>query len=926
MQVARCAMIFTPADPPRRGTISMWGPDGTGLPADVGTPGELTVAIPAEAGIELRTVPAVHVPVAEALPMLAGIRQVPDAHPAAAFWSATALVALHLIGRGRVLPGVSPAGADAWRAGPVDVDDVHRITALAEAMPPQARAVPVDPSDAEPRLPDATELVRAFLDAAADVAPRTPAAPLLAGSPTYTADDVQDAGELQDWAAQVSAGVDSGLRVALRLEVPDGDFENRRFRAVVALQDLADPTRMIDAAELWGSPDHEFGERATLEAMLAVRRAARVWPQLERLLDEAVPAELELLDEDVEDLLGGAEDRLAAAGIQLTWPPELSRDLRARALVSASGDVPREVAEFFRSAQPLRVDWQLVLGEEPLSAAEQDLVAKAGPVLRLRDRWLLVEPELSRRSREPELPPLIGFAALTTVLIGSMDVAGERVEVAADGWLEEVRARIGDPDGGPGELGQPTELTAALRDYQQRGLRWLHRMTSLGFGGCLADDMGLGKTVMLIALHLRRQQDPETRFPTLVVCPASLLGNWEREIRRFAPDTPVRRFHGSARSLADVRSGFVLTTYGTMRVDAGVLAGTSWGLVVADEAQYVKNRLSGAAKALREIPAAARVALTGTPVENNLSELWAVLDWTTPGLLGRIARFRADWVRPVEVNGDAAVVDRLARLARPFLLRRKKTDPGIAPELPAKTETDHFCSLTAEQRELYRSVVRAVMAEIRSSPTDIARRGMVLKLLVGLKQVCNHPAHYGKETKPVLAGRSGKLDLLDEVLSTVLAEAGTALVFTQYVEMARLLDKHLTARGVPTQLLHGGTPVAERERMVNRFQEGAVPVFLLSLKAAGTGLNLTRADHVIHYDRWWNPAVEDQATDRAHRIGQTKPVQVHRLVAEGTLEDRIAGLLEAKKELADAVLSGGEGALAELSDAELLRLVDLRSA
>jgi len=279
---------------------------------------------------------------------------------------------------------------------------------------------------------------------------------------------------------------------------------------------------------------------------------------------------------------------------------------------------------------------------------------------------------------------------------------------------------------------------------------------------------------------------------------------------------------------------------------------------------------------------------------------------------------------PIEADKDEEVAARLAKLVRPFLLRRRKSDPGIAPELPPKTETDQTVSLTREQAVLYEATVRELMTEVQASDR-MARRGLIVKLLTGLKQICNHPSQYLKEGGDArLAGRSGKLELLDELLETILTEDGAVLVFTQYVAMARLLERHLADRGIGTQLLHGGTPVPKREEMVERFQAGEVPVFLLSLKAAGTGLNLTRADHVVHYDRWWNPAVEDQATDRAYRIGQTRPVQVHRLIAEGTIEDRIAAMLSSKRELADAVLAGGEAALTELSDADLADLVELR--
>ena len=424
----------------------------------------------------------------------------------------------------------------------------------------------------------------------------------------------------------------------------------------------------------------------------------------------------------------------------------------------------------------------------------------------------------------------------------------------------------------------------------------------------------------MIALHLHRR--PLSAGPTLVVCPASLLGNWEREITRFAPGVPVDRYHGSGRELPE-HDGFVLTTYATMRLDVDTLIAHRWGLVVADEAQHVKNPASGTAIALRRIPSAVRVALTGTPVENDLTELWSILDWTTPGLLGRLAEFRSRWAEPIADGADPGLAERFARLIAPFLLRRRKSDPGIAPELPRKTETDRPVGLTREQAGLYEAVVAETMDRIARAD-GMARRGLVLALLTALKQICDHPALYAKEPDPVLAGRSGKLELLDELLDTILTEDGAALVFTQYVAMGRLLERHLRARGAGVQFLHGGTPIPEREAMVDRFQRGDVPVFLLSLRAAGTGLNLTRADHVVHFDRWWNPAVEEQATDRAYRIGQTRPVQVHRLISEGTVEDRIAALLQAKRALADAVLAGGEAALTELTDAELADLVALR--
>ncbi|MCX4776578.1 DEAD/DEAH box helicase [Streptomyces sp. NBC_01264] len=973
-----CSAVFLPAEPARDGRIAFWqlDPDGPdpdrpdldGPPAPDeglhlggrGTPQRLTIVTP---DLRHTTVTALVLPLAEALPLLTRVRSAASAG-AAPFWGAAALLALRFAARGLLLPGLSPAGYDAWRLGPLDAADLEEVRELAAAMPPDAHCVPVDPgatgatgdvsagggtragtgqpdTAAPPRLPAAEPLLRAFLDAVADTLPRSPAAPAAAGGPAYAARPARLHPELRDWAAEVAAGHDAGVRVSLRIEV-DPEARPPAFRAVLQMHGLADATLVADAADVWagsGPAAAAFPPRARLDALRALRRAARLWQPLAPLLGAAVPDAVDLADEEVVELLGEASAALAADGVQVHWPRGLARTLTARAVVgrpAAGSDLPGLAGPLSAtSAHP--VGWRYGLGEQgDLTLDELDRLAESKrPLVRLRDQWVLIDPAAARRTRAlaGRLREVTAADALAAVLTGSAELDGTRYDVEATGPLERLRTLLtadpGHPAAEHSDVQAPAALRAALRDYQLRGLRWLARLTGLGFGACLADDMGLGKTVTLIALHLHRQEQVH-EGPTLVVCPASLLGNWQREIEKFAPGTPVRRFHGPGRELEGAAGapagGFVLTTYGTMRLDAPRLAAVRWGMVVADEAQHVKNPRSSTAKALRTIPSAARVALTGTPVENNLSELWAVLDWTTPGLLGRLGTFRTRYAEPVESGRDPRAAARLGALVRPFLLRRKKSDPGIAPELPPKTETDHAVSLTREQAGLYEAVVRETLAAIAAAD-GMERRGLVVKLLTSLKQICNHPAQYTKEPhgpKESAAAGSGKLELLDELLDTILAEGGSVLVFTQYVTMARLIERHLTARGISHQLLHGGTPVPRREELVDRFQAGEVPVFLLSLKAAGTGLNLTRAGHVIHYDRWWNPAVEEQATDRAYRIGQTQPVQVHRIIAEGTVEDRIAELLERKRALADAVLAGGEAALTELSDAELAELVALR--
>ncbi len=391
---------------------------------------------------------------------------------------------------------------------------------------------------------------------------------------------------------------------------------------------------------------------------------------------------------------------------------------------------------------------------------------------------------------------------------------------------------------------------------------------------------------------------------------------------RFAPGVPVRRYHGPDRRLGDLASNeIVLATYGVARRDRHKLSAAGFGLMVADEAQHAKNPHSDTAKAIRAVDCRVRIALSGTPVENQLSELWSILDWATPGLLGPLDRFRATLAVPIERYRDPAASERLSRSVRPFLLRRRKTDPEIAPDLPPRTVTDIPVPLTIEQVTLYEAEVRESLAAI-SGESGMTRRGLVLRMLTRLKQICNHPAQFLHQKVP-LAGRSGKLAALEELLEVIVAEGDSTLVFSQYVQCCALLEARLAELGVGTLFLHGGTQAARREDIVGAFQAGAAPVLLLSLKAGGVGLNLTRATHVVHYDRWWNPAVEDQATDRAHRIGQERPVQVHRLIAEGTVEDRIAALLESKRGLAESIVGSGEGWVTELGDAELADLVKL---
>jgi superfamily II DNA or RNA helicase len=882
----------------------------------------------------------VTLPIRGALPVLAKAHRADDVHPSVALLAGGSFLSMQLLAEGRFGPDASGTG---WRVAALSPADEDRVAAMARARAYDS----VDAATAE-------GILRQLLDAIADTMPRSAPRAVARPRPTRAGGDPDFARRLQERIARARRGtVDEGpqlVTLSLRVEADEEELVAGAVRLVLQVHAADNPAHLTDAAVLWtetgSDTSHGFGSRARTHASLALRTAADAWDVLERFADLRVPDQITLDSAELLDLLDRGIAALDEIGVQVLWPRYLDRDVSSSVALTpgrrdARGTFREEPLQdgLFGPATLFGFQWQLALQGEPLTDAEMDELAHAtAPVIKIRDNWTVVDSALIKRARRRMIRTVSAPEAIAVSLTGTVTLEETEHTAVVGASLLAVRERLlGAVTGTPTPV--PAGLDATLRDYQHQALTWLSELTGLGLGGVLADDMGLGKTITLIALHLHRWEAyAEAAGPTLVVCPTSLLGNWEAEIRRFAPGVPVRRHHGSARDLDDLVDGdtlptgegpgFVLTTYGTMRNDADLLGRVPWGLVVADEAQHVKNSRSAAARALRTISSTARVALTGTPVENDLTELWSILDWVVPGLLGSRNAFRKAWAAPIEAGVEPSKARQFADLVSPFLLRRRKSDPGIAPELPAKTETDHLLGLTQEQVVLYETYVRDCMRRIEEADEE-ARRGLVLKMLTGLKQICNHPAQFLKQSNPRLGGRSEKLDLLDELLGTVLAEDGAVLVFTQYVAMARLLERHLRTAGVPHQFLHGQTPVRERERMVARFQAGPddpehVPVFLLSLKAGGTGLNLTRADHVIHFDRWWNPAVEDQATDRAYRIGQTRPVQVHRFVTQGTIEEKVAELLTRKRALADSVLASGEAALTELSDAELRDLVELR--
>jgi SNF2 family DNA or RNA helicase len=572
------------------------------------------------------------------------------------------------------------------------------------------------------------------------------------------------------------------------------------------------------------------------------------------------------------------------------------------------------------------------------------LVALKSPLVQIRGQWVQLDPEqIEAAIRFWEREGLEGDLSLPEAM--RLGLAGEEQErnglpvdgVELDDWLQNWLNRL-QGDEKLEVLPMPEGVRATLRPYQQYGYSWLHFARRWRLGVILADDMGLGKTLETLTMIVRLKEEMgKLPAPILLICPTSVVTNWELERQKFTPGLRTLVHQGAARRRDDdfleaaQAVDMVLTSYALARRDAAALKQINWFGIVLDEAQNIKNANTKQAQVIRKLPADFRLALTGTPVENRLSELWSIMQFLNPGFLGGQKQFRQEFTLPIEKYGDEAAAQKLRKMTRPFLLRRVKTDPTVIQDLPDKQEMKVYCHLSEEQATLYEAVVRDALAAIEEQEEGgMARKGLVLSMLMQLKQVCNHPAQYLHETEAYQAGedhgRSGKLERLTDLLEEILAEGDRLLIFSQFTEMAGLLKGYIQEKfGVPALYLHGGVPPKKRAAMVEQFQRAdGPPVFLLSLKAGGTGLNLTRANHVFHFDRWWNPAVEDQATDRAFRIGQTKNVLVHKFVCLGTLEQRIDAMIEDKKALAESVIGSGENWLTELSTADLRSLVSLR--
>jgi SNF2 family DNA or RNA helicase len=913
------------------------------------------------------------------------------------FWGEAAKLALELVARGRVVPGLEELDGEylaRWRPVTSSAVDAERVELLLRAMPPAARAAAPDRSGRE--LLDDALVILTDACACEALAGRTLARRRIGrrGSQSPAAEawlralTAEDPGveappaelkrlkhELDEWLRAATGSTASGLRTCFRLTPPEGtdapatngdsadlgdspdlQVADGAWRLDFLLQAADDPSLLVPADRVWRARgDALRALRRTIdrpqERLLAdLGRAMRIYPELEPALHTPTPTGLELDTAGAHRFLRDAAPLLSQAGFGVRVPPwwSVGRARLGMRLRTAPTTEPGEASGLLGLHGLCAYQWEVALGDATIPLAELRRLARLKvPLVRLRGEWV----ELRREELDAALRIFESGAESGEMRIGDAlrlatgmegSPAGLPVHgIEAEGWLAELLRTNGERTIRP--VAPPRGFAGTLRPYQARGLAWLAFLDGLGLGACLADDMGLGKTVQLLALlQLEREAGAGGRTgkrkrgrtgpaPTLLVCPMSVVGNWQREAARFTPELRVHVHHGgerlSGKALARAVRGadLVITTYALAARDRDQLASIDWERVALDEAQNIKNSGARQTQAVRSLPARRRLALTGTPVENRLAELWSILDFLNPGVLGSQSDFRTRFAIPIERYHHQERAEQLRRVTGPFILRRLKTDRTIIQDLPEKFEIGVICNLTREQASLYQAVVDDMLAKIEESE-GIERRGLVLATMTRLKQVCNHPAQLLQD-RSALAGRSGKLARLEETLEEVLAVGDRALVFTQYAEMGHLLRSHLQERFSREILfLHGGTPKKARDEMVARFQaDGGPPVFLLSLRAGGTGLNLTAANHVIHFDRWWNPAVEDQATDRAFRIGQRRDVQVRKLICAGTLEERIDRMIEQKKALAERVVGTGESWLTELSTAELRKVVELSS-
>ncbi len=890
------------------------------------------------------------------------------------YWSRAASLVLEILAKQRFIPDVysTPDGTyrGYWRAVVNDDAFSARLAALIATMPPVCRAFADDKGN-----PQAFRIIENFLYTTVDrlvrrslegdelahrlqersqasITPQTRwlAAlvredPRIEGPPEELRIITQN---VHEWLAKLTPGPKlRTCRMCLRLHPPEQDqLETDELSApwllTLHVKALSNEDLVLDADQLFNEDSTDplilarpfYGAKDQLREDL--EKASKHFAPLSFCATQEKPTHCQLTLSETYSFLRDAVPILEGEGFTIYLPRWWRSDkprLGMRLDLSESSSTSSSSA--LRLDSLLDYNWRIALGNEDVTESEiKTLAAAKTPLVRLRGRWVEVQPDevnaaLSflekQRSGQMSLLEALRHGYLADDLDTGLPFVGLRADGSLDALINATHMNQTVES-----LCAPEDFVGTLRPYQLRGLEWLRFLTRHGLGACLADDMGLGKTIQLIALWLSERENGQSPGPTLLVVPMSLVGNWHREIERFAPQLNVMVHHGLDRLTGQAfvkeveNYDVVISTYGLIPRDIDHLSAVSWYRIALDEAQNIKNPAAKQSTAVRSLNAVHRISLTGTPVENRLSELWSIMDFLIPGYLGSATNFRRRFAVPIERHRDGERAKRLRQLIQPFVLRRLKSDPGILKDLPEKMEMKVYCNLTREQAGLYEALVGDMLGQIEQAK-GITRRGLILATLIKLKQICNHPALFLAEQSDAVH-RSGKCDRLTEMLDEVVAEGDCALVFTQFKKMGEILKPILQDRlDREILFLHGGTSQRERDRLIERFQSeaGDAPVFILSLKAGGLGLNLTAANHVFHFDRWWNPAVEDQATDRAHRIGQKRQVQVHKYVCIGTLEERIDAMIERKRNLAEKIIGSGQEWITELSTNALRDLFTL---
>lgn len=801
----------------------------------------------------------------------------------------------------------------------------------------------------------------------------------------------QLAEQIHDWRRPVAASANTPFRLCFRLEEPDSERETEgepssvpsedRVLPIVSsvahlsagqatnwyvrylLQAADDPSLLVPIQEAWATKGRmasllkRRGGKVQEYALSALGQAAGISAEIEQSLQGSLPGGYNLNTAGAHAFLTEQAMVFEQAGFGVMLPAWWTRKgTKLRLTAHAKVKSPKMQGGGGLSLDEIvQFDWEVALGDEKLSLQELRMLAKLkSPLVKIRGQWVEMSSEEIQTAVDfwgKKAPGSGTVREVVRMALGATRTIGGLAfgDVNATGWIADLLAELEGRTPFQ-ELSVPKQFRGTLRPYQARGYSWLSFLRQWGLGACLADDMGLGKTPQTLAFiqsmwKTSWQGKPSTLIsPTLVICPTSVVNNWQKEAARFTPDLPVLVHHGLARTKgaafkkAAMKQAIIISSYALLHRDLEHFKDVEWRAIILDEAQNVKNPETLQSKAARSLQTETRIALTGTPVENNVGDLWSIMEFLNPGYLGTQAEFKRSFFIPIQANQELEAAARLKRLTGPFILRRLKTDRSIITDLPEKQEMKVFCTLTKEQASLYRAVVEEAESVLADSE-GIQRKGVVLATISKLKQVCNHPAQFLGDHSAI-SGRSGKLARLTEMLEEMLTVGDRALIFTQFSEMGDLLQRHLQGMfGQEVLFLHGGVSKKQRDKMVSRFQENGaasvdkagVPkregpsIFILSLKAGGTGLNLTQANHVFHFDRWWNPAVENQATDRAFRIGQTKNVQVHKYLCAGTLEEKIDEMIERKNAVAEQVVGTGEGWLTELSNEQLKELFTLRA-